>query len=86
VLVLTECLLGTLACTTRGSAAGPMLMLQPCTVDRRAVGPALWIGPITSHSDVVQVCRWIETGRWYLDDLPRHLHLISSTARTAVTN
>jgi hypothetical protein len=86
VLVHTECLLGKLACTTRGSAAGPVLMLQPCTVDRRAVGPALWIGPITSHSDVVQVCGWIETGRWCLEHLPRHLHLMSRTGQTAITN
>ncbi|WP_319448857.1 MULTISPECIES: hypothetical protein [unclassified Mycobacterium] len=86
MLVLAECLLGKLACTSHRSAAGPVLILQPCAVDRRAAGPALWIGPITSDSDVVQVCGWIETGRWCLDNLPRHLHLMSRTARTAVTN
>jgi hypothetical protein len=84
MLVRTKCLLGNFACRSRGSAA--VLVLQPCTVDRHAVGPALWIGPIGSQSDVVQVCQWIETGRWYLADLPRHLHLMSRTAQTAGTN
>lgn len=86
MLVTTGCLLGHLACASRGAHTGVVLMLQPCTIERRPLGPARWIGPIDADADVIAVCRWIERGQWRLDGLPERLSGAARTIRVATTN
>jgi hypothetical protein len=86
ILVTTGCLLGDLACASRGAHTGAVLMLQPCTIERRPLGPARWIGPIDADADVVAVCRWIESGQWGLDGLPEGLSSAARAIQAATTN
>ncbi len=86
ILVTTGCLLGDLACASRGAHSGAVVMLQPCTIERRPLGPARWIGPIDADADVIAVCRWIVSGQWGLDGLPERLSGAARTVQAAMTN
>ena len=86
VLVTTGCVLGELACASRGIHTGAVLMLQPCTVERRPLGSARWIGPIDADTDVIAVCRWIESGQWVFGGLPERLSAAARTIQAARTN
>ncbi|WND56124.1 hypothetical protein NWT09_27195 [Mycolicibacterium sp. jd] len=73
VLVMTECLLGRLACTGRDSDRGVMLLLQPCTTDRVPVASVQWVGPVRTESEAQTVCEWIAAGIWDPSTLPMTL-------------
>lgn len=86
VLIVTQCLLGTFACTTTGSDRGVMLLLQPCTVDRVPSASVRWVGPVRDATDVDAVCEWIAAGHWDPAGLPSNLRADTNLARSSRLN
>jgi hypothetical protein len=86
MLVMTECLLGPLACATRPPHEGAMLLLQLCSIERAPTAPARWLGPITDLADARLVCEWIMRGDWDCRELPIRLRTEATLQQSSIRN
>lgn len=86
VLVMTQCLLSDLSCTTMVSERGVMLFVQPCAADRVPSASVRWIGPLRNAADAEAVCDWLAAGRWDPADLPVNLRADTNLARSSRLN
>jgi hypothetical protein len=85
VMVLTDCLMGPLACRVRGRT-GRMAVVQPCRASRRPTGPSILVGPIRSAEDARELGRWLHSGALTSDTLPDQLRDYARTLRAAARN
>ncbi|OAN42560.1 hypothetical protein A4X20_01570 [Mycolicibacterium iranicum] len=84
--MVTECLLGTITCSTANPGPGVMLLLQPCTVDRVPLASVRWIGPVCDEADADEICSWIAAGEWDVTTLSPQLRADVNLVRSSRLN
>jgi hypothetical protein len=84
VLVVSGCALGVVTCRMRAPA--PMVAVQPCDTQRRPVGLMIRLGPVRTRDDITRITRWLQSGRFDTDDLPRRLTMTHRAMAAAIAN